>query len=190
MLQSQKSMDKAVRKRSTRQLTTIYETLRDDPSHPSADEIFLRVRKTLPRISLGTVYRNLQRLVEEGKLRVLPSGGRSTRYDPVVTEHDHFICRQCGKIFDVLVTGDRQIDFTALVEQGFTIAAQSLSIHGCCRDCSLKIGDKYRAKTQFDNSHGRRAQRRAAAQSGKRNTTTNYKAEGQEEDYGGKHDMP
>lgn len=144
-----------VQKRSTRQLTAIYEALCDDPSHLSAEEIFLRARKTLPRISLGTVYRNLQRLAEEGKIRVLLSVGRGARYDPVVTEHDHFICRQCGQILDVLLEGDRHVDLTSLVEQGFTIVTQSLSIHGFCRDCSRRLTGKARAKTNSNDQRER-----------------------------------
>ena len=136
-----------MQKRSTRQQTAVYETLRDDHSHPSADEIFLRVRKSLPRISLGTVYRNLQRLVEEGKIRMLFSGGRSVRYDPVLAEHDHFICQQCGQIFDMMLEDDRQENLTLLREQGFTIEAQSLSIHGLCRNCSQKLANASQTET-------------------------------------------
>jgi len=51
-----------IQKRATQQLATVYKALQGDHSHPSADEIYQRVRQTLPRISLGTVYRNLQRL--------------------------------------------------------------------------------------------------------------------------------
>ena len=180
MLQNRKSMVSEVQKRSTRQLTAIYEAVRDDHSHPSADEIFLRARQTLPRISLGTVYRNLQRLVEEGKIRVLLAGGRSARYDPVVTEHDHFICRQCGQIFDVLLAGDRQVNLSSLVEQGFTVAAQSLSIHGFCRDCSQKLMSKSRTKTKNNDPRERRLRGREAVQPRERRAIKKYKVEGQE----------
>ncbi|MGE0684289.1 MAG: Fur family transcriptional regulator, partial [Candidatus Binatia bacterium] len=103
-------MVREMQKRSTRQLATVYEALLGDPSHPSADDVFMRVRKTLPRISLGTVYRNLQRLVEEGKIRMLFSGGRVTRFDPMSAEHDHFICRQCERIIDIVLESDRQVN--------------------------------------------------------------------------------
>lgn len=139
-----------MQKRSTRQLTAVYEALLGDHSHPSADEIFMRVRKTLPRISLGTVYRNLQRLVEEGKIRMLFSGGRMTRFDPMLAEHDHFICRQCERVIDVVLEGDRQVNLAPLVEQGFTITTQSLAIHGLCQQCSQRPVGKSRGKAKVE----------------------------------------
>jgi Fur family ferric uptake transcriptional regulator len=148
-------MVKEMQKRSTRQLAAVYEALLNDHSHPSADEIFMRVRKTLPRISLGTVYRNLQRLVEEGKIRMLFSGGRMTRFDPMVAEHDHFICWQCSRVIDVVVESDRQANLAPLVEQGFTIATQSLSIHGLCQQCSQRLVEKSRGKMDVEHQEQR-----------------------------------
>ena len=60
-------MRRGTQKRATRQLEAVFQALQGDPTHPFADEIYRRVRKKLPRISLATVYRNLQRLVEDGK---------------------------------------------------------------------------------------------------------------------------
>jgi len=145
-----------VQKRSTRQLTAVYEALLEDPSHPSAEDIFLRVRQTLPHISLGTVYRNLQRLVEEGKIRILLSGGRVVRYDPMIAEHDHFMCWQCGRVIDLVLESDRQVNLAPLLEQGFTIATKSLSLHGLCQQCNnQKVARKPWTKPNTD-SQGRR----------------------------------
>jgi len=135
-----------VHKRATRQLAAVYEALRGDHSHPGADEIYQRVRRALPRISLGTVYRNLQRLVEEGKIRMFLLGGRVARYDPMVVEHDHFICQRCGRVEDVLLPRDRRVDLAPLVDRGFTITAHSLAIHGLCQKCGREQPKKSRAK--------------------------------------------
>ncbi len=62
-------MRRITHQRATRQLEAVFEALQGDHTHPFADEVYQRVRQTLPRISLATVYRNLQRLVEEGKIR-------------------------------------------------------------------------------------------------------------------------
>jgi len=140
-----------VQKRSTRQLAAVHEALLADHSHPSAEEVFLQVRQTLPHISLGTVYRNLQRLVEEGKIRVLRSGGRVARYDPMTAEHDHFICRQCGRVVDVVLESDRPVNLAPLLEQGFTIATKSLSIHGLCQQCNHGPAGKTQAKGTADH---------------------------------------
>ena len=125
------------RKRTTRQLAAVYAALQGDHSHPGADEIYRRVRKTLPRISLGTVYRNLQRLVEEGKVRVFLLGERVARYDSMLEEHDHFICQRCGRVEDVLLKRNR-VNLAPLENKGFTVTAHSLAIHGLCQRCGQK----------------------------------------------------
>lgn len=131
-------MGSEIRRRATRQLAAVYEALQEDHSHPSADEIYRRVRKKLPRISLGTVYRNLQRLVTEGKIRMFLLGKRVARYDPMIEEHDHFICQRCGRVEDVLLERDRQVNLTPLLAEGVTVTALSLTIQGLCQRCGHK----------------------------------------------------
>ncbi len=145
-------MIRDVRKRATRQLATVYDALQGDHSHPNADEIYHRVRKKLPHISLGTVYRNLQRLVEEGKIRVFLLGERVARYDPIIEEHDHFICQQCGRVEDVLLERDRRVNLAPLLKEGFAITTHSLAIHGLCRHCGQKQKRRGR-KSQERNNH-------------------------------------
>lgn len=140
-------------KRATRQLAAVYEALQGDLSHPSADEIYQRVRKTLPRTSLGTVYRNLQRLVAEGKIRMFLLGERVTRYDPMVAEHDHFICQRCGRVEDVWLERDRRVNLVPLREKGFTVTVHSLAIHGLCRSC----GRAGRRRLKQDERKGQKA---------------------------------
>jgi len=79
----------------------ILEELRRCGNHPGADEVYLRVRKRLPRISLGTVYRNLELMASKGMIRLLNTGSGHKRFDPVVEEHWHFRCSTCGKIEDI-----------------------------------------------------------------------------------------
>ena len=89
-------------------------------------------------MSLGTIYRNLQRLTEEGKIRTVHLGDRSARYDPTLEDHDHFICQRCGRVDDVWLTRDRYVNLTPLIHQGLTIIHQSLAIHGLCQQCGQK----------------------------------------------------
>ena len=131
-------MANAIRKRTTRQLTAVYETLQGDHSHPSAEEIHQRVQKTSPRVSLGTVYRNLQRLTEEGKIRTVRLGERSARYDPTLEDHDHFICQRCGRVDDIWLKRDRRVNLAPLVSKGFTVLDHSLAIHGLCPQCKQR----------------------------------------------------
>jgi len=127
------SMRTSVRK--TRQLSLVWQAIKDDKSHPTADQIYARVRRKLPNISLGTVYRNLQKLVGSKKLQVLMLG-RSQHFDPLVQRHQHFICEVCDRVFDVLVDAQREIRPAKLPEEGFTVTSHQLAFYGTCKTCS------------------------------------------------------
>ena len=122
-------------RRTTRQLALVLEAVQGSGvEHPSADRVFERVRRRLPRISLGTVYRNLQRLAAEGRIGVTYVEGRAARYDPTPTGHDHFVCQACGRIEDVIarrpVAGWR-----AARRAGHLVTAHALVLYGRCRAC-------------------------------------------------------
>jgi len=123
------------RARNTKQLQVVWEAIKDDTSHPTADQVYDKVRRRLPNVSLGTVYRNLQKLVADEKLQILMLG-RSQRFDPLVKRHQHFICEQCGRVFDVLVTGDDEIRPAKLPHTGFKVSSHQLAFYGACRHCS------------------------------------------------------
>ena len=123
------------RARNTRQLQTIWESVKDDKSHPTADQIYDRVRKKIPTISLGTVYRNVQKLVADKKLQVLMRG-RSQHFDPLVELHQHFICESCDRVYDVLIDKQREIKPVKLPHEGFRVTSQQFAFYGTCKHCS------------------------------------------------------
>ena len=129
-------MRRATHKRATRQLEAVFQALQGDPTHPFADEIYRRVRKKLPRISLATVYRNLQRLAEDGKIHTVLLGERVARYDPETSDHDHFICESCGRVIDLFLERDRQVDLTPLVSDGYIVTTHNLTVYGFCQVCA------------------------------------------------------
>lgn len=118
-------------RRDTKQLKVIWEAIRDETSHPTADQIYENVRSAMPNISLGTVYRNLQKLVAEGKLQVLALG-RTQRFDPMLKRHEHFICERCGRVYDLLVDPGKKIP----APEGFTVTSHQLALYGNCKNCS------------------------------------------------------
>lgn len=87
--------------RKTKQREVILRVLGEHIDHPSADTIYEEVRKFLPRISLGTVYRNLEIMSESGSIMKLETGGSIKRFDPVTSSHPHFRCVKCGAIEDL-----------------------------------------------------------------------------------------
>ncbi len=121
--------------RKTKQLEVVWHEVADDTSHPTADQIYERVRKQIPNISLGTVYRNLQKLVAEGQLQVLTLG-RTQHFDPLVDRHQHFICESCGRVYDVFVGEDEEILPSSLRQRGFTVTSHQLAFYGECKSCS------------------------------------------------------
>ena len=121
--------------RNTKQLELIWHAIKDDSSHPTADQIYDRVRKKSSRISLGTVYRNLQKLVADDKLQVLMLG-RAQHFDPLVGSHQHFICESCDRVFDVMIDHQREITPAKLPHEGFRVTSHQLAFYGVCKHCS------------------------------------------------------
>src|SRR4026207_331026 len=115
--------------RNTKQLQIIWDTVKDDKSHPTADQIYDRVRKKMPNISLGTVYRNLQKLVSDEKLQVLMRG-RSQHFDPLVEKHQHFICELCDRVYAVLIDHQKEIKPAKLPHDVSSVTSQQLAWDG------------------------------------------------------------
>ena len=122
--------------RNTKQLEVIWAAIQNDKSHPTADQIYERVRRKLPRISLGTVYRNLQKLVATNKLQIVTLG-RAQHFDPLTEPHQHFICEKCEQVYDVLIGNQREIKPAKLPHDGFKVTSHQLSFYGVCKDCSV-----------------------------------------------------
>ena len=120
--------------RVTRQRTIILEELRKAFTHPTADEVYSMVRQRLPRISLGTVYRNLDLLVEQGKIHKIEAAGSSKRFDGNLRPHQHVRCQKCGRVADVMFPLPVP-DTRRIVLPGFTITAARLEFDGLCDAC-------------------------------------------------------
>ena len=131
-------MRRAVRKRKTRQLEQVFAALQGDHTHPFAQEIYARVHKKLPRISLATVYRNLHSLVEEGRIHTLLLDEQGARFDPETSQHDHFVCERCGRVVDLFLRRARHLGLSSLAKQGYVVTTHSLTIHGMCRVCAAR----------------------------------------------------
>jgi len=123
-------------RRTTPQLAVVLEAVRSSGlEHPTAELIYDRVRRVLPSISLGTVYRNLQRLVQEGRIGAAQLGARSLHYDPTPAPHDHFVCRHCGRVED-LPMGDGPEPLHDMARRaGHDVTSHTLVLYGRCRRC-------------------------------------------------------
>jgi Fur family ferric uptake transcriptional regulator len=123
--------------RNTKQRRIILEELQGLDSHPGADELYALVRKRIPRISLGTVYRNLEMLSREGMIRRLELGGSVKRFDGDTREHQHLRCRKCGRVDDFPVGMElTDCDREMLEGTGYRSLERRIEFIGICPDCA------------------------------------------------------
>jgi len=128
--------------RMTHQRQVILEEVMRDRGHPTADEIYERVRKQLPRISMGTVYRNLDILVSSGFISRIEPGLPQMRFDGKTREHYHITCIRCGKIENAPIEpfGDtlNTLEHALGRLTKFGIFGHKLEFMGLCKECMEK----------------------------------------------------
>jgi Fur family peroxide stress response transcriptional regulator len=125
-------------RRVTKQREAILKTLKNNHSHPTADQIYDMVRKQIPNISKGTVYRNLQVLREEGLISELNLNGTVSRYEEKQDKHYHFRCEKCGRVFDLDEPVDIEIDKRVSARTGLKVSSHYTEFWGLCKDCQQK----------------------------------------------------
>ena len=123
-----------VQTRMTKQRKVILEELRKLHSHPTADELYDIVRQRLPRISLGTVYRNLDVLAETGEILKLESAGSQKRFDGNNMPHAHIRCIRCGRVGDVM-NYNVSVPADEAEAHGFSITGTRVEFEGVCHHC-------------------------------------------------------
>ncbi len=115
----------------------VLEVVRGTHSHPTAEVVHRMVRRRLPRVSLGTVYRNLRLLVAEGLVKELP--GPHARFDGNTSEHHHFTCVGCGRIVDVdgplTEPHSRALCNRVAAQGGFSVTHHRFEFYGRCAGC-------------------------------------------------------
>ncbi len=124
-----------MKQRATRQLGALYDALAASHDHPTAEQLFQRVRRVLPQISLGTIYRNLDKLREHGRLRVVRLAGGEARYDAMTAAHDHFVCDRCGDVLD-LPRCELTPSAAALRADGYEVHWHTTALYGLCQRCA------------------------------------------------------
>lgn len=119
----------------TRQRAAVYDYLSRVDHHPTAEEVFLNVKRKLPKISLATVYKNLEALVACEAISKLTYGDGSARYDIRTDHHYHTRCLRCGRIWDLEAAQGAAALKQIKPQSGFTVADYRLELLGYCRNC-------------------------------------------------------
>lgn len=121
--------------RNSKQRDAVLSDLQSRYDHPTAEEVYFSVKKSFPNISLATVYRNLCFLNDEGKIFSI-NGRDAVHYDAHLHEHNHLLCRTCGRIFDVNICINSSFLDDANTNFNGCVDGYSLLFHGLCNSCN------------------------------------------------------
>jgi Fe2+ or Zn2+ uptake regulation protein len=139
-LEIQASFEKCLREKGyklTPQRRAIISLLSKDMSHPGAADILKKIRKSLPQVSMSTVYYTLDMLKKEGLIQELEFYDRDNRYDVNVENHINLICRKCGRIEDF--PGELPYSYTQVQKKtDFQPVAMRYEYYGYCKECRRK----------------------------------------------------
>lgn len=119
----------------SRQRECILKNLQSRRDHPTADMVYESVQVEEPNISLGTVYRNLSFLAENGQILKISTGIGPDHFDGFTEAHNHFVCRKCGKVLDLDYVADEKIIADASKNFNGEIKGYDLQFYGTCEDC-------------------------------------------------------
>jgi Fur family peroxide stress response transcriptional regulator len=119
----------------SRQREAIKEYLMHTKDHPTADTIYMNIREEYPNISLGTVYRNLNLLVDTGEIIRISGMDGSDRYDGNIERHYHFLCRKCHRVLDLDMDSIEQINEIANRNFPGKVEGHVVHFYGVCDEC-------------------------------------------------------
>lgn len=119
----------------TQQRAAVFDFLKRVEHHPTAEEVYLGIKKELPKVSLATVYKNLEALIAANLASRLNYGDGSARYDIRTDHHHHLRCLQCGKMWDLEASENSAWLKKMKARPGFQISDYRLELLGYCRDC-------------------------------------------------------
>lgn len=133
-----KGQTKEKQSRLTKQRRIILEELRKVCTHPTVEQIHKMVVKKMPKISLATVYRNLEFLTGKKEIIKLRSKDKKARYDGNNDCHCHLMCKKCGKVIDIFDCQKILVKSKELEKSGFQVDCGHLEIPGLCKVCYKK----------------------------------------------------
>ncbi len=125
----------------SRQRELIYKTVMENRVHPTAEYVYNYLKKDNPQLSLGTVYRNLQQLSDNGEINRLSVPDQPDRYDGVIKHHYHAVCSKCGEIADIDVDDLPNINQLVSEKTGLEILDHDIIFKSICPMCK-NIGIK------------------------------------------------
>jgi Fur family transcriptional regulator, peroxide stress response regulator len=120
----------------SRQRDKILQLLKNTTTHPTADWVYDQLKMDFPDISMGTVYRNLNILIDQGAIGKIDFGSTFDRFDGNNTHHYHFICEKCNAIFDLEIPVDSKLNEKAAKGTSFKVNRHRIEFYGNCKQCN------------------------------------------------------
>jgi Fur family peroxide stress response transcriptional regulator len=121
----------------TNQRIAILRAMEGRTDHPSADAIFNEVKEAYPSISIATIYGTLKMMAKANLVKILSIDDKRMYFDPNVSSHGHFLCENCGRLWDLEHIGG-DISLTLVPHGRATVTRFELFAYGLCRDCSTQ----------------------------------------------------
>jgi len=125
----------------SRQRERILELLRGTGIHPTASWLYDRLKSEFPDLSLGTIYRNLNILIEQGLIRKIDFGSTFDRYDANTRPHYHFICERCGSISDLKIPIDDELNKRVELDTRYKAKRHRIEFYGLCDKCAHEVNE-------------------------------------------------
>lgn len=126
-------------RRNSKKRQAIYEALKTTDKHPSAEQLYKLLKPEFPDLSLGTVYRNIGILMDEGLVVSAGKVNGEDRFDANTSQHAHFICSECGALIDISPDNIGASDYDYVENSlGGKVISHSLSFTGVCKNCLEK----------------------------------------------------
>ncbi len=121
--------------RKSKQREKILRFLREADSHPTAELVYAELKKDIPGLSLGTVYRNLNVLITQGLVQRLPFGSGYDRFEARIAPHYHLVCDRCGKVSDFEMPQHPSVNESVQKMTDFKVLRHRIDFFGLCKKC-------------------------------------------------------
>ena len=128
-------MEKTVSYKHSKQRDALFNLLCSTHTHPTAAWLYDKLREDFPRLSQGTVYRNLNILAEQKRIKVINVDGTFAHFDADMSVHNHVICTRCGKVEGAFMPSDEDCEKKAAEISGYRIDSHRFDFFGLCPDC-------------------------------------------------------
>jgi len=128
--------------RYSHQRERIYRAVAESSQHPTANMVYDALKAEMPKLSLGTVYRNLNQLADAGRLKKIPLADGSCRFDKTTSTHSHIVCEKCGCVADVALPSLCSLEETIERETEFSLCSYDVVLRGVCKGCRQRGAKK------------------------------------------------